>query len=78
MPRKAKSVVKKVKKTSTRKRVKKSNKRVLQQWLESRIAKKPKKGKRKVLKPTFQRGKGVGLGLLGGLIPIISELIRNA
>ena len=71
-------------------KVKKTHKRTLQQWLAPKLVKKPKKRQRKLkqvkrkltqvkrkLKPTYQRGKGVVLGLLGGLIPLIADLVRR-
>ena len=56
---------------------KKKSKRNLQQWLKQRLVKNPKKRRTKRRTPTYQRGKGVVLGLLGGLIPLIVDLIRK-
>ena len=58
---------------------KKMHKKTLQQWLAPKLVKKPKKQGRRVLKqgavkPTYQCGKGVVLGLLGGLISLIADL----
>ena len=68
-------------KSGVKRKVKKSNKRVLQEFLKPRLVKnttvKPKKKKQRV-KPTYQKGKGVVLGLLGGLVPLIADLIRRA
>ena len=63
------------KKTNKRKSV--TKKRQLQEWLKTRLVKRPKANRRSV-QPVSQSGKGIALGLLGGLIPLIIDLIKKA
>ena len=69
-------------KTNAKRKQGKQSQRVLQNFLKTRLVKKPKKRTRKLklskVKPVNQKGKGVMLGLLGGLIPLIADLVRRA
>ena len=49
----------------------------LQEWLKTHLAKTPK-ASRHSLQPVSQSSKGIALKLLGGLIPLVIDLIKKA